>query len=102
MNKHIYKPDEITALATPVFSRFDVKQAGIFGSYAHNAATPESDIDFAIEFTATPSLFVLGQLKDDLEATLGKTCDVITLCSLRQDESELARQIEEGLTIVYD
>ena len=102
MTRQTYKPDEIIALATPIFSRFNVKQVGLFGSYAQDTATPDSDIDFAIEFATTPSLFVLGQLKDDLEATFGKTCDIVTLCSLKQDESKLAREIERGLTIVYD
>lgn len=43
--------------------RFFLQEIGLFGSYARNEATPESDIDFVV--TLTPPL---RQYMDNLEA----------------------------------
>ena len=101
MKRQVYSRDEIMALSRPVFSRYKVKQAAIFGSYTRGVASPNSDVDFVVEFIDTPSIFILGQLKDDLEAALEKECDIITLSSLKNDDSELARRIEGSLINVY-
>ena len=101
MNRRIYHKDEIISLSRPVFIRYNVKKAGIFGSYNASAASPDSDVDFVVEFEDTPSLFILGRLKDDLETALEKECDIITMSSLKKDGSEFAKKIEEGLSVVY-
>ncbi|MCL2360952.1 MAG: nucleotidyltransferase domain-containing protein [Defluviitaleaceae bacterium] len=101
MNSHTYSKGEIIELTKPIFSRYAITRADIFGSYAQDTATPDSDIDFVVEFSNVPSLFLLGQLKEDLELTLNKQCDLVTRCSLQNDASEIARNIERSLSIVY-
>ena len=60
-----------------------VKRAAIFGSFARNEATEESDIDLLIEFKGkNKSLFDLVALKLQLEEELGRPVDVITYNSL--------------------
>ena len=41
--------DEIKRRLTPVFEKYQVKRAYLFGSYARGEATPESDIDIRVE-----------------------------------------------------
>jgi len=41
--------DEIKDLVTPVVRQFPVKTFIIYGSYARNEATEESDIDFVVD-----------------------------------------------------
>lgn len=58
---------------------FGVQEIGLFGSYAKNTATPESDIDFLIEFKqGKKSLFNLVYLGDYLEKLFDKKVDIVT------------------------
>lgn len=98
----MYSVNEIVSLAVPVLDKNFVKKAGMFGSYAKNNATPNSDIDFIVELSGKPSIFKLGQLKDDLEIALGKECDVLTFCSISKDNGELAKEIQSGVQIFYE
>ena len=51
---------------------------GYFGSYARNEATLESDVDVVFQ-TDYPDLFLTAMLKQDIEALLGHSVDVIRL-----------------------
>jgi len=51
---------------------------GYFGSYARGEAKPESDVDIVFQ-TTHPNLFMTSLMKQDLEAWLGRSVDVIRL-----------------------
>lgn len=82
----VYSLDEITRRITPVARAYGIRAVYLFGSYARNEATEESDIDLLIDTAGTPlrSLFSLGQLYCDLESALEKKIDLITVSSLEQ------------------
>lgn len=82
----VYSLDEITRRITPVARAYGIRAVYLFGSYARNEATEESDIDLLIDTAGTSlrSLFSLGQLYCDLEAALEKKIDLITVSSLEQ------------------
>lgn len=70
--------EKIRAEATNTVTKYGVKKVLLFGSYADGTANDDSDVDFVVEFnTAAVSLFVLSQLKYELEEKLGKQVDVI-------------------------
>ena len=54
---------------------------GYFGSYAHNTATPGSDVDIVFD-TNAPNLFMTAMMKQDLEELLGRPVDVLQLRGL--------------------
>ena len=60
---------------------FNIDSIGLFGSYARDEATPQSDIDLAI-VTTTKSFTNRYQLKNYLEEALGKSVDLGYLDSL--------------------
>lgn len=60
---------------------FDVDNIMLFGSYARNEATPESDIDILIE-SKTKSFDKSYRLKVFLEKNLEKDVDVIYIDSV--------------------
>lgn len=62
---------------------FAVKALFLFGSVARDEATPESDVDFLVEFDRPVGLFTLLGLKAYLEELLGCSVDVGTPSSLR-------------------
>ncbi|MBN1796176.1 MAG: nucleotidyltransferase family protein [Sedimentisphaerales bacterium] len=60
--------------------RPDIKSVAIFGSYVNGNASQDSDIDVLIDFepTAVIGFFALSDIKDNFEAFLQKTVDLLT------------------------
>jgi len=54
---------ELKTKTTPVFRRYGVLRAGVFGSYARGEAKKSSDIDFLIKYPRGITLFGIGGLK---------------------------------------
>jgi len=74
----IYSIESIKSRATQTLEKYGVMRADLFGSYAAGTAKDSSDIDLLVEFhTQSVSLFLIGQLKDDLEENFGKSIDII-------------------------
>jgi predicted nucleotidyltransferase len=62
----------------PVFQKYHIRKASLFGSYARGEATMESDVDVLIDPPEKMTLFDLAGMKLDLEKTLCKSVDVVT------------------------
>ncbi len=64
----------------PIFEKYGVKQAAVFGSVATRKDTEKSDIDLLISYmpSAKKSFFVHLQLEDELSKTLGRKVDLVT------------------------
>ena len=61
-------------------SKYNIKAAYYFGSYAAGREIEESDIDLLVEFqNPFVSLFVISELSLELEALLNVPVDVISL-----------------------
>ncbi len=58
----------------------DIKSVAVFGSYVSGTPTEESDVDVLIDFepSATIGFFALSDIKDVLEAIVGKPVDLLT------------------------
>ena len=57
---------------------YPVKKIELFGSYAENRQTEESDVDLLVEFTSLAvSLLVIASLRNRLESSLGVSVDLI-------------------------
>ncbi|MBU7008238.1 nucleotidyltransferase family protein [Phosphitispora fastidiosa] len=70
--------NQIKTAITEVAGSYPVKTVSLFGSYAEDTATENSDIDILVEFlTPSISLFTLLELKFAIEEKLGKDVDVI-------------------------
>ncbi len=82
----IYTLEEIKSRVEPICKRHSIPALYLFGSYARDAASEESDIDFLVDTSGTQikSLFSLGALYNELEEALGKRIDLITVSALRQ------------------
>jgi predicted nucleotidyltransferase len=55
---------------------FGVRSLALFGSYARDEQTEESDIDFLVELTAPKASFLFGMMTY-LEKKLGQKVDVV-------------------------
>ena len=56
--------------------KYSIEQMGIFGSYARDEATKDSDIDICIK-TEHTDLFALVHLKEDLQNLFKTNIDII-------------------------
>ncbi len=104
----VYTLNEIKTLIKPIAMRYGLKAVYVFGSYAKGTARSDSDIDILVDTTGTDltSLFSLGELYCDLERSLNKKIDLITVSSLEQEhrmESDLAfyERIKTERTEIY-
>lgn len=64
--------------------KLGVKSLELFGSVARNEATPESDVDFLVEFSIDAGLFELFRVQHYLENILGCAVDLGTKDALRE------------------
>ncbi len=82
------KRDEINDLVRQHRGR----TASLFGSVARGDDTPESDIDFLVEFETGSSLFDLMDLQEALEQLLGVSVDVVSLGGLKDRDDHIRRE----------
>ncbi len=64
----------------------------MFGSVARGDETPESDIDFLVEFEPGSSLFDLMDLQEALEQLLGVPVDVVSVGGLKDRDDHIRRE----------
>lgn len=57
---------------------FHVDKVGLFGSYARQEQTEESDLDLLVDFETTPNFIQLVELEEHLSKLLGIKVEIIT------------------------
>ncbi len=68
----------------PLAEKYEVSRMDLFGSYARGNATDFSDLDFLVEFCVDiPSIFKVMGLKEELQASLNRSVDIVTLPMMR-------------------
>ncbi|MDR1742509.1 MAG: nucleotidyltransferase domain-containing protein [Dysgonamonadaceae bacterium] len=78
---------------------YDPEMIGVFGSYARNEETNESDIDILYRLETAVGLFNLVRIKDDLESKLNTKVDLV---SEQCVHNKLKPQIMNDLKIIYE
>ncbi|MBN1252981.1 MAG: nucleotidyltransferase family protein [Bacteroidales bacterium] len=71
---------------------------GIFGSYARNEYTPESDLDILVSFKKPITLIDLSRITNELSERIKIKVDLVTKNSLHP---KLKTYIEKDLQIIY-
>lgn len=64
-------------------ARFRISELSVFGSVARDEARDDSDVDVMVSFDATPTFTKFVELKDYLEAQLGRRVDLVTRAGLK-------------------
>ena len=84
----VYSVDELKRKITPIAARYNLSAVYLFGSYARNEATEESDVDILIDGqgSVVKSLFDMGGLYHDLRETLDKEIDLVTVQGLEREK----------------
>ena len=86
----VYTIDELKQKIKPIAVKYNIPAVYVFGSYARNEATEDSDIDILIDKTNSKikSLFDLGGFYNDLHESFGKKVDVVTTYSLTKEKKK--------------
>lgn len=85
----IYTVEELKRRVKPVADKYHLSAVYLFGSYARNEATEQSDVDLLIDRSGSgiQSMFELGGLYDELCAAIHKNVDMVTTQTLEQSST---------------
>jgi len=94
------KSSEINTDIIKYLKPFEPERIGIFGSFARNEDTSESDIDILVKFKNTISLLDLARIHRELSQILGKNVDLVTESSIKN--KKLKKYIYNDLKIIFE
>ncbi len=85
--------------ATPIFKKYGITKASLFGSVARGLMTSNSDVDFLVELPVNVHGYnyvaLKVELQEELTRKLGKSVDLVEFNLIKPDlrESILASEI---------
>lgn len=77
--------DILSAFMSNNADKYGIESLALFGSFARNEQTADSDIDILVKLKA-PSLYLYAGLKNDLESILCRKVDIISEKSILRQE----------------
>ena len=95
----VYTVPELREILSPVFDRYGIRRAVLFGSYGKGTATEKSDVDLLVD-SGLRGLRVVGFL-DDVQRAVGKNVDLLDVSHI-QTGSSIDREIRETGITVYE
>ena len=99
--------EEITEKVAPIAKEYNLKEVYLFGSYARGEAREDSDIDLLyVKFDNSMSLTTKYMLLDELEDSLGKKVDLVSLQAFVMNKKvpgtdEILENIEQEREEIY-
>lgn len=101
MSETVYTIDELKIILNDILKNFAVKKAILFGSYAKNTLTPQSDIDLVIDSEGKLLNIYFYGLLEDLVQKLHKNIDLFEISEIQKD-SKIYKNIQNEGVIVYE
>ena len=99
----MYTQQELIDKLTPIFSKYPIKRAALFGSYARGDQTGDSDIDVFLEIDDSADIVsVFYNFWDELEDKVGMKADVLTPGSLTTAPKRFRERILNELRYIYE
>jgi predicted nucleotidyltransferase len=78
------KLEEIKNKILPILKRYDIKKAGIFGSFIRGEAREDSDIDILVEIERDDiSLLDFVGIKLEIEEAVGRKVDLVEYSAIK-------------------
>ena len=75
-----------------------VKEIGLFGSFARNEIKESSDIDLLVEYKRGTTLLDIVRMKQELNDLLGRKVDLVSKNAVR---SSVMNYIKNDLQVIY-
>ena len=91
--------EEIKYRIRPIFEKYGVKYAGIFGSVARGEERADSDIDMVVSIDREIGIYEFMTLQYELEEALGKKVDLVSKKAINK---YVRPYIEKDITSIYE
>lgn len=87
MEKSIFTLDKIIEIVKPIALKYQVEAVYLFGSYAREEATEDSDLDFLVFGGDLFRKTLIFALAEELREAFGKPVDVFEIHEVNQDSA---------------
>ena len=94
-----YTITDIESMVQPILKKYSAEQAVLFGSYARNEATPDSDIDLMVIGGSTFDPTDVFCIADELYSTSGKNVDVYEKREIDEKSDFFKNIMSDGVVI---
>lgn len=101
MTKKIYTLEDIKEMLKEILKHTEVEKAILFGSYAKNEPTEQSDIDILIDSNGKIKGLKYFAIIDMIRQKFDKDVDVIEKTEINKN-SKIEKEIERTGVIVYE
>lgn len=101
MNTKIYTLEDIKRMLKEILINTEVEKAILFGSYAKNESTEQSDIDILIDSNGKIRGLKYFAIIDMIKQKFGKEVDVIEKIEIERN-SRIEKEIERTGVVVYE
>lgn len=101
LSEKIYTVDEIKTILQQLLKNMPVESVILFGSYAKNEATKDSDLDFVIDTKEQLIGFKLFSLITKIEETFNKDVDAFEKSEIIKN-SKIDKEIKRTGVVVYE
>jgi len=101
MSEKIYTIEEIKVILKKILQNMPVYNVILFGSYAKNSATKNSDLDFVIDTKETLMGFKLYSLITKIEQAFNKQVDAFEKTEIIEN-SKIDQEIKRTGVVVYE
>lgn len=101
MNTQIYRIEDIKNIIRDILINTDVEKAILFGSYAKNNATKNSDIDILIDSNGKIKGLKFFAIVDEIREKFDKDVDVIEKLEIDKN-SKIEKEIEKTGIVIYE
>jgi len=99
----VYTQQELIEKLTPIFEQYPVRRAALFGSYARDEQTGDSDVDIFLEIDYTNVLpDIVLTIWGDVENIIKLRADVLTPGSLETAPKRFRERILSELRYIYE
>ncbi|MDO4545052.1 MAG: nucleotidyltransferase domain-containing protein [Bacillota bacterium] len=99
MTNQIYSVPEIKNILLPIFSRYEINKAILFGSYGKHTATENSDVDLLVD-SGLHGLKFIG-FSEDVRTALDKDIDIFDITHI-EPASRIEDEIKNTGVILYE
>jgi predicted nucleotidyltransferase len=106
MDNTILTLETIKERIAPLAEKHGIAAVYVFGSYARGEATGMSDVDLCIDDGKIKTLFELGGFYADVEQTLEKPLDLVTVAAMQQPtqsrvQKKFRQQVQREKVKIY-
>lgn len=95
----VYTISQLKNILSPIFGKYDIRKAVLFGSYGKNTPSPKSDVDLLVD-SGLRGLRFVGFL-GDIQNAVGKDVDLFDVTHIIPD-SLIDHEIQQTGVVLYE